>query len=371
MDIFFLESPGYKSHLHYAHQSLTEVQEANQNMAMYKCPVNQCGILYENFLELIAHTVRYHGTRLTKEERKACRINENVFDKETTNDFSDDATQMQNQDKESESEDSLRAASKKHKNSKKNNRNKFPQCNLCKRRFIKEEKRDYHVLHHNEITYKCPAEKCEQLFEIFVNLRQHCTDHHNCSPASPCDKEMCKINQVQSETVNIKGMTNFRTGHKSVKSWNWFELLSGRFSSVEYKRGRRTDVKMASVNSSLPADEIIVVDDDNNDNSDHSPPESNVCGSHKSEVETDQFVPLRENSGNDDRDTEDDRSSKDDLNMTDTNKQRGVDNLRKEISVQESTSNLMLDDFSQVMTDFMLDNETAANLKLWRRIRRA
>ena len=353
----FLESSGYKSHLQYAHQSLTEVQEANQNVVMYECPVNQCGCLYENFLELIAHTVGYHGTRLTKEERKACRINDNVLNKETTNDISGDATQIQNQDKESKSEDSLPANLKGYKNSKKNNNN-FPQCDLCKRRFVKESKRDWHVLHHNEMTYKCPVEKCEQLFEIFVNLQQHCTSRHN-FPLRACDKEMCKINQAQNENVNIKRTTHFerviKMSSRGTDSSNFQEDLA--------KSSRNTEdvhFECGSVNSSLSGDEIIVVDDHNNDNSDYNPTENNVCGNHKSKQETDQSVQLRENSGNDDRDVEDDRSSND-FNMTDIKEQRGVDNRCKEFSAQEPTSNL-IDDFSQVMTDFILDNEAGAKL---------
>ena len=197
----FLKSPGFKSHMQYAHKSTTR---ASQKVVLYKCPVNQCGSLYENFLELIAHTVENHGTRLTKEERKACIINENVFNKETINDFSGEASQMQNEDQESESAHSSRLDSKRQRNSR-NKSNYFPQCDLCKRRFVKKRKRDHHVLHHNEMTYRCPVQKCEQLFEIFVSLVQHCRDHHNLR-LRQCEQEMCKINQTQNETAHIKGI---------------------------------------------------------------------------------------------------------------------------------------------------------------------
>ena len=81
-------------------------------------------------------------------------------------------------------------------------------------------------------------------------------------------------------------------------------------------------------------------------------------------METDQSVSLRDKRCSDDRDVVDDSTIKDNFQLTtDNNKQCDADSLHKELGAQESASNLSLDDFSQVMTDFLLDNETAVNLK--------
>ena len=332
-------------------------EATNQTVAFYKCPVNQCGILYENFLELISHTVGYHGTRLTKEERKACRIDESALDQEATNDSSAGASQIHNRDKDSEPEDSLISDSKKQRNSKKN----LPQCDLCKRKFLKNEKRDYHVLHHNEMNYRCPVHKCEQLFEIFVNLRQHCRDHHNLL-LRLCEKEACKINKTQNDTAYIKRVTileqDLEKSSLETDANNCEKELAESNTNTEDIHDDN-----GSVNSSLCGEEIISLDDDDYNDGDHNQTEDNFCERKKCEEESDPSVPLRDKSGNDDRNIVDDRADKNNFHLTaDNNKQCDVNNIHKELDAQGSTSNLTLDDLSQVMTNSSLDNETAVNL---------
>ena len=353
----FLKSPSFKSHLQYVHNSATEVQKVNHRVELYKCPVNQCGTLYEHFHEFISHTIGYHGTRLTKEGRKLCRINENACNKETTNDFSGDASQMRNQNKESE--DSLRADSKKQKNSKKNKlTNNLPQCDLCKRRFMKKEKRDYHVLHHDEMTYRCPVKKCEQLFEVFLNLRQHCVAHHNFLLRT-CEKEAYELNQTKNKAICINGITVLEEDtiapSLGTDSDNFGKEFAESYTNTNDVRG--DNVK---VDSSLSNEEIIIINDDD-DGADNII-DRNQNKIHSCRNETHETVTVLQKRNADVPDHAVDPTCTDNFQINDNNRQCNVDNLQMELNAQEPTSNSILDDFSQVMTDFILDNETALTL---------
>ena len=86
-------------------------------------------------------------------------------------------------------------------------------CHLCQRQFRAKVDKDYHLLHHREMVYRCP-EPCGYTFLYFRCLKRHSRESHKMC-LSDMNEYQYRINQMQISTIkNKKAINDIQYGIK-------------------------------------------------------------------------------------------------------------------------------------------------------------